>query len=167
MGLEAYVVSIGALWSYHNLLFCLLLKNTIWRVCSFNKMVPHATQFERIWLYCKPRNFSSWRYQLAIKIMQFDTIRLFYGATQKTVFMQIEPNGSNWRIIMRNFICMRVFFLTKVPFVSQKYFFSHSSVPLPNFSLATLFHNQKGVESMNEFMEIKSEKLRNFSFKIL
>jgi hypothetical protein len=33
--------------------FCLLLKNTTWRICGFNKTVPHATQLERIWLYCK------------------------------------------------------------------------------------------------------------------
>jgi len=33
--------------------FCLLLKNTTWRICGFNKTVPHATQLARIWLYCK------------------------------------------------------------------------------------------------------------------
>ena len=37
-----------------------------------------------------PRNISSWLYQLATKIMPFDTIRLFCGATRKTVFMQIN-----------------------------------------------------------------------------
>ena len=43
----------GALWSRDNRLFCLLLKNTIWRICDFNKTVSHATQLERTWLYCK------------------------------------------------------------------------------------------------------------------
>ena len=59
--------------------FCLLLKNTTWKICGFNRKVPHATQIERTiardisWL----RNFSSWWYQLATKIMRFDTIRRF------------------------------------------------------------------------------------------
>ena len=69
-----------ALWSYDNRLFCLLLKNTTWEICGFNKTVPHATQLDRIWLYCKKHflasNFSSWR--------------LFCGATWKTMFMQIN-----------------------------------------------------------------------------
>ena len=34
-------------------LFCLILKNTSWRIYGFNKMVPHATQLDRIWIYCK------------------------------------------------------------------------------------------------------------------
>ena len=58
--------------------FCLLLKNTTWRIFGFKKKVPHAIQLELIWLYCKrPRNFLSWRYQLATNIIRFDTIRLF------------------------------------------------------------------------------------------
>ena len=41
---------------------------------------------------------------------------------------------------MTNYITMRVFFFlfTKVLFDAKKYFFSHSSVPFPNFSFATL-----------------------------
>ena len=57
-------------------LFWLLLKNMIWRICSFNKTVPHATQLERRGISW-PRNFSLWRYQLATMIMGFNTIRLF------------------------------------------------------------------------------------------
>ena len=33
--------------------FCLLLKNTTWRISCFNETVSHATQLEQIWLYCK------------------------------------------------------------------------------------------------------------------
>ena len=32
----------------------------------------------------------SWRYRLATKIIGFDTIRLFCGATRETVFMHIN-----------------------------------------------------------------------------
>ena len=34
-------------------LFCLVLKNTTWRIYGLNNTVSHATQLERIWLYCK------------------------------------------------------------------------------------------------------------------
>ena len=74
--------------------FCLLLKNTTWGICDFKNtrlMLNNSSEYGFIargisW----PRNFSSWRYQLATKIIRLDTIRLFCGATQKTVFMQIK-----------------------------------------------------------------------------
>ena len=34
----------GALWSYDNQLFCLLLKKTTWIICEFNITVTYATQ---------------------------------------------------------------------------------------------------------------------------
>ena len=54
--------------------------------------MPHnTTEYDFIaidipWL----RNFSSFQYELATNIMLFDTIRLFWWAMRKTVFMQIN-----------------------------------------------------------------------------
>ena len=45
-GLAVTVKPVGAF-------FCLLLRNTPWRICGFNKIVPHATQLGRIKVYCK------------------------------------------------------------------------------------------------------------------
>ena len=69
--------------------YCLLLKNTTWRICGFNKTVTHATQLERYGFIARdiswPLNISSWRYQLATKIVRFYTISVFCRATRKTV----------------------------------------------------------------------------------
>ena len=71
----------GTLWSYDNRLFCLLLKNTTWRIWGFNKTVLHAKNLSEYGVFARDsswsRNFSSWRHQLATKFMRLDTIRLF------------------------------------------------------------------------------------------
>ena len=73
--------------------FCLLLTNMTWRVCGFNKTMPHATQAERIWLYCKrTRNFSLWRHQLATRIMRFDTVRLLLWGYEKDRVYADKPS---------------------------------------------------------------------------
>ena len=74
--------------------FLLLMKNTAWRICGFNKMVLHATQCGFIARdFSWPRNSSSWRYQLATNIMRFDTIRPFVASTRKNMFMKINFNS--------------------------------------------------------------------------
>ena len=50
-----------------------------------------------------PRNFSSWRYQLATKIMRFDSIRLYvggYGTVFKQINLQLEHLKINIRQVM-------------------------------------------------------------------
>ena len=87
--------------------FWLLLKNTIWRICAFNKTVLYATQLEQICLYCRrhlwPRNFSSQRYQLVIKIMRFDTIRLcfLWGYAKDFVYADKPSTREHLKINIR------------------------------------------------------------------
>ena len=68
--------------------YCLLLKNMTWKICGFNNTVPHAIQLKRIWL----RNFSSWRYGLATKIMRFDTIKPFLWGYAKHCVYANKPS---------------------------------------------------------------------------
>ena len=57
----------------------------------------------------------------------------------KIVWEKLDRNP-DWTVIMIKYIYICVFFFfTKVSFNANKYFFSHSSVPFPNFSFTTLW----------------------------
>ena len=64
----------GALWSFDNQYFCLVLKNTTWRTCGFNETVALLQE-------TFPGSVISRR--LVTKIMRFDTIRLFVGLCER------------------------------------------------------------------------------------
>ena len=75
--------------------FYLLLKNTTWRICGFNKTVLHAAEFEQIWKTRQetfPGRVISRRDDINWPPRSCDLtpLEFFCGATRKTVFMQIN-----------------------------------------------------------------------------